>query len=277
MGYNDINYFNDFWKYDPTANSWSQIANCGGTPRYACFSFAINGNGYIGTGSYGGVNNPQSTSGLWRLDITCNTDASITASGPITFCSPSSVTLNANTGPGLSYQWLNGLNISGATSLSYVATTTGNYNCVVSNICGSATSNTITVTVNTIPPAPGSIAGPSGGVCGATVSYSVSPVTYATGYNWFVPAGATIVSGQSTNSVNVTFGSTFVSGTISVAALNNCGTSSVSIIGVTSIPSQPGLSAGQPQSVRIRITLSFSIAPVPGQHLIHGQNHRSNF
>jgi oligosaccharide reducing-end xylanase len=44
-------------------------------------------------------------------------NASITPAGPTTFCSGGSVTLNANTGSGLSYQWLlNGNNISAATN-----------------------------------------------------------------------------------------------------------------------------------------------------------------
>jgi hypothetical protein len=74
--------------------------------------------------------------------------AQITASGPTTFCIPGSVTLNAGTGAGLSYQWIKGTNnISGATSSSYVATTGGNYKCVVTNAIGcTKTSNKISLT-----------------------------------------------------------------------------------------------------------------------------------
>ena len=54
--------------------------------------------------------------------------ASAAASGPVTFCSYDSVTLNAVTAPGLSYQWLNGtMVIPGATNISYVVHTAGTY------------------------------------------------------------------------------------------------------------------------------------------------------
>jgi hypothetical protein len=52
----------------------------------------------------------------------------------------------------LSYQWkLGGADITGATSSCYNASQAGSYSCVVSNSCGSATSNAAVVTVN-LPP-----------------------------------------------------------------------------------------------------------------------------
>ncbi|NVO03423.1 MAG: T9SS type A sorting domain-containing protein, partial [Bacteroidetes bacterium] len=75
--------------------------------------------------------------------------ATITPAGPTTFCSGNSVILNANTGAGLSYQWLlNGSNISSATSASYTASQTGNYSVLVTNGCGNITSSPVSVTVN---------------------------------------------------------------------------------------------------------------------------------
>lgn len=56
-----------------------------------------------------------------------------------------------------------------------------------------------------------------------TAVYSVDPVPNAISYSWTVPAGATIVSGQGTNSVEVSFNSSFTSGSIKVAAVANCG------------------------------------------------------
>ena len=58
------------------------------------------------------------------------------------------------------------------------------------------------------------------------VTYYVRKVTNAYSYNWTVPAGATIISGQGDTSVKITFNSSFVSGSISVTALNACRTSS---------------------------------------------------
>jgi len=76
----------------------------------------------------------------------------ITAAGPTTFNAGGSVVLNANTGTGITYQWSNsGTAISGATQVSYTATTAGTY--TVSEIglaCASATSSGVVVTVRNV-------------------------------------------------------------------------------------------------------------------------------
>ncbi len=75
------------------------------------------------------------------------------------------------------------------------------------------------------PNAPGSITGPTGTFCpGGTGTYSISSVIGAVSYDWSVPSGSTITSGQGTTSINVTFG--YTSGTVSVTAINSCGAAS---------------------------------------------------
>ena len=55
-GLSYLNYYpyyqfnNDFWEYDPSANSWTQNASFGGTVRYLAVGFSIGNKGYIGTG-----------------------------------------------------------------------------------------------------------------------------------------------------------------------------------------------------------------------------------
>jgi hypothetical protein len=76
--------------------------------------------------------------------------AVITANGPLTFCQGQNVTLTANSGTGLNYQWTkNNNNISGATNLSFIAANSGQYRTVVtgSNGC-TKTSNMKNVVVN---------------------------------------------------------------------------------------------------------------------------------
>ncbi len=74
-------------------------------------------------------------------------NASITAGGPVTFCTGDSVTLQANTGTNYTYQWdLNASAISGATASSYVAKASGAYTVIIDSAGINATSNTITVT-----------------------------------------------------------------------------------------------------------------------------------
>lgn len=82
--------------------------------------------------------------------------ALIIPAGPTTFCSGGFVTLNANTGTGLNYQWLkNSAPIPGAISSSYNATTPGSYSVFISNstLC-SETSNIVKVKVPCIPIGP---------------------------------------------------------------------------------------------------------------------------
>ena len=50
LGYDGDNYLNDFWKYDPASNSWTQMADFGGSARRSATAFAIDGKGYVGTG-----------------------------------------------------------------------------------------------------------------------------------------------------------------------------------------------------------------------------------
>jgi hypothetical protein len=78
--------------------------------------------------------------------------ASITAAGPTTFCYGNNVTLNASpTGSGYTYQWRkNSVNITGATSSSYVAASQGNYNVVISDGICSGASNGIAVTITNL-------------------------------------------------------------------------------------------------------------------------------
>ncbi len=73
------------------------------------------------------------------------TAATVCAGQSNQFC----ITANGTT---ISYQWQrNGTNIANATSACYTATQAGAYRCVVSNSCGSLTSNAATLTVNTSP------------------------------------------------------------------------------------------------------------------------------
>ena len=79
--------------------------------------------------------------------------ASITPATSTTFCQGGSVVLNANTGTNFTYQWnLNGVIITGATTSTYTATTSGTYTVQVTDGCTS-TSLPVIVTVNSLPTA----------------------------------------------------------------------------------------------------------------------------
>jgi N-acetylneuraminic acid mutarotase len=42
--------FNDFWRYDPITDRWTQVANKAGSAVSSAFAFALNGIGYVGGG-----------------------------------------------------------------------------------------------------------------------------------------------------------------------------------------------------------------------------------
>lgn len=46
----------DFWKYDPTSDTWSRVADFTGSARSGAVAFALNGKGYVGTGTDDGLN-----------------------------------------------------------------------------------------------------------------------------------------------------------------------------------------------------------------------------
>jgi N-acetylneuraminic acid mutarotase len=61
---------NDFWEYDPIANTWTQKANVGPSGRYQGTGFAVNGKGYIGCGDDSVGTTLQD---FWEYDPTANT------------------------------------------------------------------------------------------------------------------------------------------------------------------------------------------------------------
>jgi hypothetical protein len=103
--------------------------------------------------------------------------------------------------------------------------------------CAAPQPTIYTVFVNSPPAAAGPITG-TASVCAGTngVTYTTTPVVGATSYYWSVPTGATIASGAGTTSITVNFGTAAVSGTVTVAATNQCGNGPLSTFAVTVNP-----------------------------------------
>jgi hypothetical protein len=108
--------------------------------------------------------------------------------------------------------------------------TTGVIKVNASNHCYNSADRILTVTKK-IPATPGMITGPTNvcpyiGVRDGVVYSIPGPVIAAESYQWTVPAGATIISGQGTTSILVEYAE-FTSGFISVMSVSNCGNSSL--------------------------------------------------
>lgn len=111
-------------------------------------------------------------------------------------------------------------------------TVAGNISVTAQNTCGTSTPTSVPVGVQAVPQTP-SISGPNS-VCvnSNSVSYTASSDNFANSYNWSVPAGAVINSGQGTSSLDVDFNGN--AGNIQVTALNNvCGPSAPAQLAVT--------------------------------------------
>jgi len=139
----------------------------------------------------------------------------------------------SNLPAGVTGFWSAGLiTISGTPAQSgifnYVVTLTGG--------CGNVVQNG-TITVIPIPAAPSGIAGLSTQCPSLTgQTYTITAVSGATTYNWTMPAGWFINSGQGTTTITVTTGSVGDNGNIRVTAGNTCGISAVSYLAVTVSP-----------------------------------------
>ncbi|WP_333809764.1 beta strand repeat-containing protein, partial [Flavobacterium sp.] len=72
------------------------------------------------------------------------------------------------------------------------------------------------------PQTPGPITASSNNTCNVTqITYSIAPVLGATSYQWTIPAGGTITSGQGTTSITVDLASTYFNGNVCVEGVNN--------------------------------------------------------
>jgi len=140
----------------------------------------------------------------------------------------------------------------------------GSVSVVASAPCGNSSARSLSVSA-TRPTTPVSITGPTQ-VCSfvgqpATAVYSINPVAGASSYLWTVPANVAIVSGQGTSTVSLSYASGFRYGTISVASVANCGSSSARSLSVTTLVSKPGaITASGPACPGSTVT--YSIDPV---------------
>lgn len=209
------------------------------------------------------------------VSSTLTPSVSITQSPAGLVCAATSVTFTAvpvNGGATPLYQWQkNGLNIAGATSATYTASSwvngdqltvsiTSNAACLSNPV---ATSNIITLTVTPPPGSFGSLTGSSAVCAGTSQSYSIGSVPNAISYTWTLPSGWSGTSAA--NSITAIAGSN--SGTISVTASNACGTSTPASLAVTVNPvTTPSVTVSASTSTTIcaGTSVTFTATPVNG-------------
>ncbi|MBC5775865.1 DUF3494 domain-containing protein [Pontibacter sp. KCTC 32443] len=119
--------------------------------------------------------------------------------------------------------------------------TSGNVTVTAENECGSSEAAIFTVAASSTPAA-ATINGSAGACIGAPLTYSVTPVDGATDYEWTVPQGWTIVSGNHTPTIEVTVGDQ--AGDVTVTISNSCGAGATAKLAVapTVKPATPTIS-----------------------------------
>jgi uncharacterized protein (TIGR02145 family) len=94
------------------------------------------------------------------------------------------------------------------------------------NACGSSANKCLSISITPPTASCGTIVGPSTACTSINATYSCSAVAGATAYNWVVPTGWTIISGQGTISLVIKPGTT--QGTVKVTPSNSCGSGTAS-------------------------------------------------
>ena len=121
------------------------------------------------------------------------------------------------------------------------------------------------VTESFLPGPAGTIEGPSL-ICLElpAATYSVDEISNATGYTWSVPDGATIVSGQNTNSIEVSFPPEVLAGSVSVYGTNNYGNGIPAVleIAVNGQPEPAGMVTGTWEVCQGQEQIIYTVDPV---------------
>ncbi|MBK6621758.1 MAG: hypothetical protein IPG32_13090 [Saprospirales bacterium] len=138
----------------------------------------------------------------------------------------------------------------------------GNICVVAVNGCGAGPVACLPVTLNTLPALP--VLTGTDTVCPNDIaSYTATVSANTTGYNWIVPPGASITSGQGTNSITVNWGNS-AGGNVCLTPTNACGNGPQACFAVAAgqLPATPSVAG--PSPVCVGDTVTYSTAADPG-------------
>ena len=210
------------------------------------------------------------------LSIGLNFTAPVTPpsiSGPAKVC-PGDIAVYsiANVARASAYNWTapTGMNIVNGQGTNVVTMTITNafaggaISLSASNACGASPTRTKTINFY-VPNTPAAISGIKTGLCGVTgAMFSTAGTSNATGYQWTVPTGVTLVSGQGTNTIFVNISSGFASGILKVTGTNGCGAGSTRSLSIYGVSGQPGTINGPTNVCPSQVNVTYEISTVSG-------------
>lgn len=132
----------------------------------------------------------------------------------------------------------------------------------VSSECGNGNTVSFPVAINSLPLTPSDIFGSTEWCSGDTASFNINNVLYGESYNWSVPNGCVIISGQGDTSIMVLMATG--SGNITVFASNGCGDGGEAVLGIDVHP------APSPTITQSNDTL-YSSSPAGNQWYYNGE------
>ena len=141
------------------------------------------------------------------------------------------------------------------------------YSVTVTDACNQSVTKETYVDVGEVPSTAGTISGLAS-ICPpvSNIVYSTDLITGADSYHWTLPAGATITSGNNTNSITVSFDNTAVSGNLTVHGSNDyCGDGPLSSsfpVTINPWPSAPGIISGPSTVCQGNTGKVFSVPPI---------------
>ncbi len=143
---------------------------------------------------------------------------------------------------GLTY--VSGQGTTAITVVPAIGFTIGSISVTDTNACGT-NPGALNLNLSATPPLlTGSISGPAV-VCGiSTANYSVSALPGTSTFNWTVPSGVIITSGQGTPSILTNVAAGTIVGNITVQAISNCGSSATLSLTITKKPAAPSTIVG---------------------------------
>ncbi|HRH51555.1 MAG TPA: T9SS type A sorting domain-containing protein, partial [Panacibacter sp.] len=217
----------------PSSSNTTTVNTCGS------YTWAENGVTYTSSGTYTSITGCHTE----ILDLTISGSGSPATPAKIAgdyfnLCNPGNVTYTIPAVAGASsYNWVvpSGFTLvqnNGVSAIVGVPSTFTTAVLTVSavNTCGSSAPRSLTLYA--VAPNPSSVInGPTSVTAGQTNVVYKLPAVVGFTYNWTVPAGATITSGQGTNKIKVTFGTT--GGFVRVNVTNACGSSPNGKLAVT--------------------------------------------